>query len=118
MWSSEVHTIKEFADPNVIDEHGNSFSVWETLPVDKNSKTIVIPAHTQGFGREEEQQDMLHEYATALEGFIGDEGIPLQVAGSKLRALPGFSATMAEAEITGIGALQRFIRLFPERFRI
>ena len=61
---------------------------------------------------------MLHEYATALAGFIGDEGLSLQAAGSKLRALPGFSDTMADAEIRGIGALQRSIRLFPERFRI
>ena len=38
----------------------------------------------------------------------------LQGAGIKLRGVPGFSEAMEEQRITGIGAFQRFLDLFPE----
>ena len=33
-----------------------------------------------------------------------------------MRPVPGFSEAMAEAKVTGVGALERFIRLFPDMF--
>ena len=35
-------------------------------------------------------------------------------AGTKLRGLEGFAEAMVEQRITGIGALMRFLELFPE----
>ena len=46
---------------------------------------------------------------------MGPDGhLTLQGAGIKLRAVPGFSEAMEEQRITGIGAFQRFLDLFPE----
>ena len=45
-------------------------------------------------------------------------GLTLQGAGTKMRAVPGFSEAMQEAKVTGIGALERFIRLFPQMFTV
>ena len=55
-------------------------------------------------------------FATALNGILGDEGLTLQGAGIKLRPIPGFSEAMTTAKVTGVGALERFIRLFPDMF--
>ena len=49
---------------------------------------------------------------------LGDEGLTLQGAGIKLRPVPGFSEAMTEAKVTGVGALERFIRLFPDMFKV
>jgi hypothetical protein len=45
---------------------------------------------------------------------LGGGSITLQMAGTRLRAIPGFSNAMAEQRLAGIGALKRFLDLFPE----
>ena len=36
------------------------------------------------------------------------------MAGTRLRAIPGFSDAMVEQRLAGNGAFQRFLNLFPE----
>ena len=65
--------------------------------------------------RDEGAKAALRPFATALRGFLGADGsLTLQGAGIKLRGVPGFSEAMEEQRITGIGAFQRFLDLFPE----
>ncbi len=61
-------------------------------------------------------KELLTIFAQALYGMLGDEGLTLQGAGIKFRPVPGFSEAMVEAKVTGIGALERFIKLFPDMF--
>jgi hypothetical protein len=49
---------------------------------------------------------------------VGEEGLSIQGAGIKLRKLPGFSEKMEEARLTGVGALERLVRLYPASFEI
>ena len=58
----------------------------------------------------------MNDHATALNGFLRSEGLTLQGAGTKLRKVPGFTEAMAAAKITGVGAMERFIKLFPDMF--
>ena len=53
-----------------------------------------------------------------LTGMVGEEGLSIQGAGIKLRQLPGFSEKMEEARLTGVGALERLVRLYPASFEI
>ena len=64
--------------------------------------------------RDEGAKAALRPFATALRGFLGAGSLTLQGAGTKLRAVPGFSEAMVEQKITGIGAFLRFLNLFPE----
>ena len=65
--------------------------------------------------RDEASKAALRPFATALRGFLRPDGsLTLQGAGIKLRGVPGFSEAMEEQRITGIGAFQRFLDLFPE----
>ena len=56
----------------------------------------------------------LAPFATALREILGDGAITLQMAGTRLRAIPGFSDAMVEQRLAGNGAFQRFLNLFPE----
>ncbi len=57
----------------------------------------------------------LQPFATALRGFLGPNGsLTLQGAGTQLRGIPVFAEAMEEQRITGVGALQHFLDLFPE----
>jgi hypothetical protein len=58
------------------------------------------------------------DYAQALAGMLGDEGLSIQGAGAKLHKLPGFSQRMEEARLTGNGALERLVRLYPASFEL
>ena len=64
--------------------------------------------------RQNAQQEALRPYAEALKGFLGDGFLTLQGAGTQLSNVPGFRETMRAQRIGGIGALQRFLTLFPE----
>ena len=64
--------------------------------------------------RDEGAKAALGAFAVALRGMLGRGPISLQKAGINLRAIPGFNETMADQRLAGIGALQRFIALFPE----
>ena len=64
--------------------------------------------------RDEGAREASRPFAIALRGMLGDGPISPQKAGLYLRAIPGFSEAMTEQRLAGIGALQRFIALFPE----
>ena len=67
--------------------------------------------------RDEGAKAALRPFAVALRGWLGpgdEESLTLQGAGTKLRGLEGFAEAMVEQRITGIGALMRFLELFPE----
>ena len=90
----------------------------DTLPVGTASKETKAPADLGNTAKTEAQQSSLKTFAQALNGFLGAEGLTLQGAGTKLRKVPGFTQAMEQAKVTGVGALERFIRLYPEMFVI
>ena len=115
-WSNEVHQVKSFIGTEVVDEKGARFALRDTLPVNAQSKATQVPADLKGQAKQFEQRDALNDHATALNGFLGSEGLTLQGAGTKLRKVPGFTEAMAAAKLTGVGAMERFIKLFPDMF--
>ncbi len=98
------------------DEKGQRFRIRKCLPVPLNSKDAKASADAGSDAKREVARDLLTVFAQALNGMLGDEGLTLQGAGIKFRPVPGFSEAMAEAKVTGVGALERFIRLFPDMF--
>ena len=115
-WSNEVHQVASFIGAEVVDEKGKRFPLRETLPVHAESKDTQVPADLRGQAKQLQQRDALDEFATALTGFLGAEGLTLQGVGTKLRKVPGFSEAMTAQKITGIGAMERFLALFPDMF--
>lgn len=117
-WSNEVHRVAGFVGTEVLDKQGARFPVRETLPVDSTSKDARAPADLGGEAKQAAARERLTDFARVLNGFLGSEGLTLQGAGKRMRNVPGFSAAMEEAKLTGIGALERFIRLFPQMFAV
>jgi len=115
-WSNEVHRVAGFIGVEVVDEKGARFHVRDTLPVGADSKDTAASADVGGDAKRSAARERLKAFAQALSGFLGSEGLTLQGAGTKLRKVPGFNEAMTEAHLGGIGALERFIRLFPESF--
>ncbi len=81
-----------------------------------NSNDAKASVDVGSDAKREVAHDLLTVFAQALNGMLGDEGLTLQGAGIKLRPVPGLSEAMTEAKVTGVGALERFIRLFPDMF--
>ena len=96
---------------------GTIAPIQNVLPVPLGSGVVSVPRELR-VGRpmrDEPARAARQPFATALSGVLGPDGsLTLQGAGTKLRAIPGFSEAMVEQRITGIGALQRFLDLFPE----
>ena len=115
-WSNEVHRVKEIVWGEVEDEKGQRFRIRDCLPVPLNSKDAKASVNVGSDAKREVARELPTVFAQALNGMLGDEGLTLQGAGIKLRPVPGFSEAMAEAKVTGVGALERFIRLFPDMF--
>ena len=115
-WSNEVHKVAGFSGPEVIDEKGARFPVRDTLPVPINSKVAKASVDAGGDAKRAAATERMRAFAQVLNGFLGAEGLTLQGAGTKMRQTPGFNDAMTEAKITGVGALERFIRLFPDMF--
>jgi hypothetical protein len=115
-WSNEVHQVVKFIGAEVVDENGKRFPLRETLPVVSTSVDAQAPADLRGQSKQFQQRDALSEFATALTGFLGAAGLTLQGVGTKLRKVPGFGETMATQKITGNGAMERFLALFPDLF--
>ena len=115
-WSNEVHQVVSFIGAEVVDEKGKRFPLRETLPVDAASSAAQVPVDLRGQARQPQQRAALTEFATALTGFLGAEGLTLQGVGTKLRKVPGFSEAMAAQKITGNGAMERFLALFSDMF--
>lgn len=117
-WSSEVYKFSKVVGSLVYDDKGSKFPIRNVLPVARGSKRVATVA-SLGDGKAVEQREAMLPFAQALVAMIGPrETISLQSVGLKMRRLPGFSVRMREAKITGIGALERFVRLFPTMFKI
>ena len=96
---------------------GTTAPIKNVLPVPLGSSDVKIPRELKAGRpiRDEGAKQALRPFAVALRSFLDPDGSStLQGAGTNLRAIPNFSEAMEEQLITGIGALQRFLDLFPE----
>ena len=64
--------------------------------------------------RDEGAKAALGLFAAALRGLLGDGAITLQMAGTRLRACPGFGDTMVAQRLAGAGSFPKSLDLFPE----
>ena len=117
-WGNEVHKVKQIIGTEVEDVQGQRFPIRNCLPVPINSKAGKASVDAGSDAKRAAARKRLTVFAVALNGMLGEDGLTMQGAGIKLRPVPGFSATMGEAKVTGVGALKRFIRLFPEMFAV
>jgi len=116
-YSDKVYELDYFVGPDVVAKDGTRRPVRDALPVPRGSQDVQVPRELKGGRpiRDEGARAALRPFATALRGFLGPTGsLSLQGAGTKLRGVPGFAEALAEQRITGIGALVRFLALFPE----
>jgi len=100
----------------VIATDGSRIAIRDAQPVAVGSKSIALPAKVTRVPTD--AAEALKPYAAALGGFLGAGSLTLQGAGTKLRKVPGFNAAMMANKLTGVGALERFIRLFPTMFLV
>jgi hypothetical protein len=117
-WSNDVHKVVSFIGDQVVDDKGARFPVRDVLPVKLGSKDMAAASDIGTDAKQREQREKLRPFALALTGMLGDEGLSIQGAGIKLRKLPGFTERMEEARLTGIGALERLVRLYPASFEV
>ena len=116
-YSDKVYELDHFIGPDVVAKDGTRRPARDALPVPRGSQEVKVPRELKGGRpvRDEGARAALRPFATALRGFLGPNGsLSLQGAGTKLRGVPGFSAAMIAQRLTGIGALMRFLELFPE----
>ena len=92
-WSNEVHKVSAFVGVDVVDEKGARFHVRDALPVAAASKDAKASVDPGGDAKQAGQRERLMVFAQALNGFLGEEGLTLQGAGTKLRKSPD-SATL------------------------
>ncbi len=114
-FSGKVHLLHQVAGQEAVDTEGNRYPLREVLPVAAQDARPLPEAKAP---LDEGRRTKLRDYADALNGFVGSQGNTLQMAGTKMRQVPGFSRAMEKARIQGVGAMERFIRLFPELFEI
>jgi hypothetical protein len=117
-WSNDVHKVASFVGDQVVDDKGARFPIRDVLPVKLGSKDVAAAADIGTDAKQREQREKMRPFALALTGMLGDEGLSIQGAGTKLRKLPGFAERMEEARLTGIGALERMVRLYPASFEV
>ena len=115
-YSEKVYQLDSIAGHEAVATDGSRFPLRGVKPVPQGSTDVAVPRALQGGRpiRDEGAKAALRPFATALRGMLGGGPISLQKAGIDLRAIPGFSEAMTEQRLAGIGALQRFIALFPE----
>jgi hypothetical protein len=115
-YSDKVYQLDFVSGQEAVATDGSRHPVRDVLPVPVGSVDVQVPRELRG-GRPTRDGDAkaaLQPFATALRGMLGGGSITLQMTGTRLRAIPGFSDAMAAQRLTGIGALKRFLDLFPE----
>jgi transposase InsO family protein len=117
-WSNDVHKVASFIGDQVVDDKGARFPVRDVLPVKLGSKDVAAASDIGTDAKQREQREKMRPFALALSGMLGAEGLSMQGAGTKLRKLPGFTERMEEVRLTGIGALERLVRLYPASFEV
>jgi len=116
-YSDKVYEVDYLVGNHVVAKDGTRAPIRDALAVPSGSAATSVPRDVKAGRtvRDADKISALRPFARALRGFLGDGGsLSLQGAGTKLRIVPGFSDTMQEQKITGNGALQRFLDLFPE----
>jgi hypothetical protein len=94
-WSNEVHKVASFIGDQVVDDKGARFPIRDVLPVKAGSRDMAAASDIGTDTKQREQCEKLCPFALALTGMLGDEGLSIQRAGTKLRKLPGFTERMA-----------------------
>ena len=92
--------------------------IRDVLPVKLGSRDLEAAPDLGTDAKQREQRETMRPFALALLGMLGEEGLSIQGAGTKLRKLPGFAEKMEEARLTGVGALERLVRLYPASFEV
>jgi hypothetical protein len=115
-YSDRVFTLDFVSGQEAVATDGSRHPVRDVLPVPQGSTDVRVPRELTGGRpvRDEGAKVALRPFATALKGMLGSGPITLQMAGARLRAIPGFPEAMAAQRLVGIGALKRFLDLFPE----
>lgn len=115
-YSDKVYQLDYISAQEAVATDGSRHPLRDVMPVPAGSSNVEVPRELRGGRpiRDEGAKAALRPFATALRGLLGGGSITLQMAGTKLRAIPGFSEAMAAQKLAGIGALKRFIDLFPE----
>jgi len=115
-YSEKVYQLDFVAGQEAVATNGSRFPLRGVKPVPQGSTDVAVPRALQGGRpiRDEGAKEALRPFAVALRGMLGGGPISLQMAGTRLRAIPGFSEAMVAQRLAGIGALQRFIAVFPE----
>ena len=118
-YGEKVHPFQMIFGTDVVSTDGTVSKVRDAMAVASGSANVAVPRELKTGRpiRDEGAKAALRPFATALRGWLGpggEESLTLQGAGTKLRGLEGFAEVMTEQRITGIGALMRFLELFPE----
>ena len=115
-YSEKVYELAFVSGQEAVAADGSRYPLRAVKPVPQGSTGVTVPRALKAGRpiRDEGAKAALGPFAVALRGLLGDDAIALQMAGTRLRAIPGFSDAMVAQRLTGVGALQRFIDLFPE----
>ena len=115
-YSEKVYDLARVEGHEAVAADGSRFPVRDVKPVPRGSEDVTVPRALKAGRpiRDTGAKAALAPFATALRGLLGDGAITLQMAGTRLRAIPGFSDAMLAQRLVGTGALQRFLDLFPE----
>ena len=115
-YSEKVYDLAFVSGQEAVAADGSRHPLRDVKPVPRGSTSVTVPRALKAGRpiRDEGAKAALGPFAAALRGLLGGGAITLQMAGTRLRAVPGFSDAMVAQRLVGIGALQRFIDLFPE----
>jgi hypothetical protein len=116
-YSEKVHPFRMIFGADVVSTDVTVTKVRDALAVPSGSANVNVPRELRPGRpiRDEGAKAALLPFAVALRGWLaGGESLTLKGAGTRLRGIEGFAEAMAEQRITGIGALMRFLELFPE----
>ena len=115
-YSEKVYELAFVSGQEAVAEDGSRHPLRDVKPVPRGSTDVAVPRALKAGRpiRDEGAKAALRPFAAALRGLLGGGAITLQMAGTRLRAIPGFSDAMAAQCLVGIGAFKKFVDLFPE----
>jgi len=110
-----VHQVKGVQDGFAEGTDGKMERTQFTLPVDKESKEVRLPAAIAGgdSARDGLRREKLRPFIEGLAAHIGDGEISYQNAGNFLGTLPGYRAAVIELRMNNQN-LRQILGLFPE----
>ena len=115
-YSETVYCLALVEGQEAVATDGSRYPLCDIKPVPRGSEDVTVPRALKAGRpiRDTGAKAALAPFATALRGLLGDGPITLQMAGTRLRAIPGFSDAMLAQRLVGTGALQKCIAYFPE----